>query len=92
MPELADPMLSDVRLQLFLLGDPAPNPAPGPTCLHHLLSLLRVAGVVQLCGTVDDPSNLYLVFEPCIGGDLYRRLVNCGLLGEEQLCREVSPT
>jgi hypothetical protein len=45
---------------------------------------------VDLCGTADDATNLYLVFEPCLGGDLYKRLSHTGLLGEEQLCREVS--
>ncbi|KAF6266572.1 kinase-like domain-containing protein [Scenedesmus sp. NREL 46B-D3] len=30
-----------------------------------------------------------LVFEPCRGGDLYKRLTHCGLLSEAQLCKEV---
>uniref|UniRef100_A0A383VFT4 Protein kinase domain-containing protein n=1 Tax=Tetradesmus obliquus TaxID=3088 RepID=A0A383VFT4_TETOB len=50
---------------------------------------LKVPGVVQLCGTLDDAANLCLVFKPCRGGDLYKRLAQCGLLSEAQLCREV---
>jgi hypothetical protein len=49
----------------------------------------RTPGVVQLCGTLDDAANLCLVFEPCRGGDLYKRLAHCGLLSEVQLCKEV---
>jgi hypothetical protein len=45
--------------------------------------------VVQLRGTLDDAANLCLVFEPCRGGDLYKRLASCGLLSEAQLCKEV---
>jgi hypothetical protein len=48
--------------------------------------------VVQLCGTLDDAANLCLVFEPCRGGDLYKRLARCGLLSEAQLCKEVRAT
>ncbi|WIA29210.1 hypothetical protein OEZ86_011721 [Tetradesmus obliquus] len=50
---------------------------------------LKMPGVVQLCGTLDDAANLCLVFKPCRGGDLYKRLAQCGLLSEAQLCREV---
>ncbi|KAF8072967.1 Aurka [Scenedesmus sp. PABB004] len=53
------------------------------------LKQLGVPGVVELCGTWDDAAALYLVFEPCPGGDLYKRLAHAGLLSEAQLCREV---
>jgi hypothetical protein len=45
--------------------------------------------VVDLCGTADDAQNVYLVFEPCFGGDLYKRLAHRGLYDEAQLCKEV---
>lgn len=45
--------------------------------------------MVDLCGTADDASNIYLVFEPCFGGDLYKRLAHRGLYEEAQLCKEV---
>jgi serine/threonine protein kinase len=48
-----------------------------------------VPGIVDLCGTADDASSMYLVFAPCLGGDLYRRLSHRGLMAEGQLCREV---
>jgi hypothetical protein len=48
-----------------------------------------VPGVVELCGTADDASNIYLVFQPCFGGDLYKRLAHRGLYEEAQLCKEV---
>ena len=51
----------------------------------------RVPGVVDLCGTADDATNMYLVFEPCAGGDLYKRLAHKGLYDEAQLCSEVIP-
>lgn len=49
----------------------------------------RIPGIVDLCGTADDASNIYLVFEPCFGGDLYKRLAHHGLYEEAQLCKEV---
>lgn len=49
----------------------------------------RVPGVVDLCGTADDAQNVYLVFEPCFGGDLYKRLAHRGLYDEAQLCKKV---
>lgn len=57
------------------------RPPPPPLC--------SVPGVVELCGTADDAANVYLVFEPCLGGDLYKRLAHKGLLSEAQLCKEV---
>lgn len=56
----------------------------------HMYSACRVPGVVELCGTADDATNVYLVFEPCSGGDLYKRLAHKGLFDEGQLCKEVS--
>lgn len=76
-----------VCIDLYLEGYLA-LPALLPCCVP-LTSPCRVPGVVDLCGTADDTSNVYLVFEPCCGGDLYKRLANQGLLNEAQLCRQV---
>lgn len=46
-------------------------------------------GVVNLQGTAEDASNVYLLFTAAAGGDLYQRLSRGGLLSEAQLCREV---
>jgi hypothetical protein len=48
-----------------------------------------VNGVVQLLGTASDAAAVYLLFDPCPGGDLYKRLARRGLLTEAQLVREV---
>jgi hypothetical protein len=60
-----------------------------PRSLKTCFCCCRVPGVVDLCGTADDASNIYLVFEPCFGGDLYKRLAHRGLYEEAQLCKEV---
>lgn len=52
-------------------------------------ALIRVPGVVKLCGTAEDHSSVYLVFDQCAGGDLYARLAHRGLLSEQQLATEV---
>lgn len=58
--------------------------------LHLCVAPLhRLPGVVELCGTADDATNVYLVFEPCFGGDLYKRLAHQGLFDEAQLCKQV---
>jgi hypothetical protein len=77
------PLLNGTRCGY--IGLPKLNvPCTGPARLS-----CRVPGVVDLCGTADDAQNVYLVFEPCFGGDLYKRLAHRGLYGEAQLCKEV---